>query len=86
MDSQNRAIRAVLSEMSTDRAIATIRAFRLPEKEEICIIEKEVFDLSYTQICRKYGFSPEVVKKARRRAFEKIADAIVYEKERARGG
>ncbi|NCE63750.1 hypothetical protein D1159_03945 [Pseudoflavonifractor sp. 524-17] len=86
MNSQNRAIRALLSSMSTDRAIDTIRAFRLPEKEEICLIEKEVFDRSYTQICREYGFSPEAVKKARRRAFEKIVDAIAYEKERARGG
>lgn len=85
MNSQHQAIRALLSEMSTDRAIDTIRAFRLPEKEEICLIEKEVFDLSYTQICDKHGFSPEVVKKARRRAFAKISDAIAYEKEKAQG-
>ena len=85
MDSQHRVIRAILSEMSTERAIDYIKAFRLPEREEICIIEKEVNDLSYVQICNKYGFSPETVKSARRRAFSKILDAISYINERAQG-
>lgn len=85
MDRQHRVIRAILSEMSTERAIDYIKAFRLPEREEICIIEKEVNDLSYVQICDKYGFSPEAVKNARYRAFVKILDAIAYRNERAQG-
>ncbi len=85
MNSQRRAIRALLGTMSPQRATDYIKAFRLPEREEICIIEKEVNDLSYTQICRKHGFSPEVVKTCRRRAFSKIADGIEYAKMESRG-
>lgn len=85
MDSQHRAIRALLSTMSYDRAIDFIHAFHLPEKEQICIIEKEINDLSYPQICDKYGFSPEVVKMARRRGFAKIVDGIAYWEKKSRG-
>jgi len=48
-------------------------------------MEKEVHDLSYVQICRKYGFSPEMVKTTRKRAFAKMVDAIEYRKEKRRG-
>lgn len=68
--------------MCHDRAVDYIKAFHLPEKEEICLIEKDVNDLSYTQICKKHGFSPEVVKQSRRRAYAKIADGIEYMKEK----
>lgn len=81
MNSQHRAIRALLSEMSAERATDYIRAFRLTEREELCIMEKEVHDLSYAQICRKYGFSPELVRNTRRKAFAKMVDAIQYCKE-----
>lgn len=82
MDSRNRAIRALIREMSPWRAEDYIRAFRLPERETVCLIERDVNDLSYAQICDKYGFSPETVKEARRRAYGKISDAIEYEKSR----
>lgn len=85
MDSQHRSIRAILSTMSEERATDYIRAFHLTEREEICIMEKEVHDLSYTQICRKYGFSPETVKNTRKKAFAKMADAIEYRKEKRLG-
>lgn len=84
MNRQHKAIRALLSEMSPERAVDFIKAFGLPEKEETCIIEKEVNDLSYTQICEKYGLSPETVKESRRRAFKKITDAIEYRKQKDR--
>lgn len=48
-------------------------------------MERDVNDLSYTQICEKYGFSPEVVKKSRRRAYSKISDAIEYARKEGRG-
>ena len=82
MNSNHRAIRALITSMSPERAVDFIRAFHLPEKEETCIIEKEVNDLSYTQICRKHGMTPETVKNARARAFAKIADALQYREER----
>jgi DNA-binding CsgD family transcriptional regulator len=66
--------------MSEERATDYIKAFHLTEREEICIMEKEVHDLSYVQICRKYGFSPEMVKTTRKRAFAKMVDAIEYRK------
>lgn len=50
------------------------------------MIEKDVNDLSYTQICKKHGFSPEVVKQSRRRAYAKISDGIEYMKEKSREG
>ncbi len=84
MDSRNRAIRSLIREMSPWRAEDYIQAFHLPEKETICLIERDVYDLSYTQICEKYGFSPEAVKESRRKAFRKIADAIAYERSRER--
>lgn len=85
MNSRHQAIRALLSSMSYQRAVDFIEAFHLPEKEQICIVEKEVNDLSYTQICDKYGFSPEAVKAERRKAFAKIVDGIAYREEKGRG-
>jgi len=84
LNSQHRAIRALLKSMAPRRATDYIKAFHLPEREEICIIEREVNDLSYTQICEKHGFSPEFVKDSRRRAFSKIADDLEYT-QKARG-
>lgn len=85
MDSRNRSIRALISEMSPWRAEDYVKAFRLPEKEQTCILEKDVYDLSYVQICEKHGFSPEVVKEARRRGYAKIADGIRYMQEKGQG-
>lgn len=82
MNSQHKAIRALIREMSPRRAEDYIRAFHLPGKETTCLIERDVNDLSYVQICEKHGFSPEVVKESRRKAYAKIADALEYEKSR----
>lgn len=70
--------------MSPKRAIDYINAFGLPEKEKTCIVEKDVNDLSYTQIWDKYGYSHEVIKNARQRAYAKIADGIAYREEASR--
>lgn len=85
MNSQHRAIRALISEMSLERLMDYMEAFGLSEKEQICVVEKDVRDLSYTQICQKHNLSPEAVKEARRRAYAKIADGIAYRKEQGRG-
>lgn len=85
MNSQHRAIRALVSEMSLERLTDYMNAFGLSEKEKICIVDKDVLDLSYVQICRDHGFTPEVVKEARRRAYAKIADGIAYRQEKSRG-
>lgn len=85
MNSKHRAIRALVSEMSLERLTDYMNAFGLSEKEKICIIEKDVRDLSYPQICGKHGFTPEVVKEARRRGYAKISDGIAYREEKGRG-
>lgn len=85
MNSHHRAIRSILSSMSEERAYDCIKAFHLTQREEICILEKEVHDLSYTQICLKYGFSSETVRNTRRKAFAKMVDAIAYREEKRRG-
>lgn len=84
MNSQHRAIRALVSEMSLERLKDYMNAFGLSEKEQICIVEKDVLDLSYVQICNDHGFTPEVVKEARRRGYAKISDGIAYRKEKGR--
>lgn len=84
MNSQHKAIRALISEMSPERAIDYIEAFGLPEKEKLCIIENDINDLSYVQISEKHRISLESIKEARQRAYKKIADAIEYQKEKGR--
>lgn len=85
MNSQHRAVRALISSMSLERLTDYMEAFGLSEKEQICIVEKDVLDLSCQQIADKHSFSPEVVKEARRRGYAKIVDGIAYRKEKGRG-
>lgn len=84
MNSQHRTIRAIVSEMSLERLTDYMDAFGLSEKEKTCIVEKDVLDLSYPQICEKNNLTPEVVKEARRRGYAKISDGIAYRKEKGR--
>lgn len=85
MNSRHRAIRALIQKMSLERLTDYMTAFGLSEKEKTCIVEKDVLDLSYTQICQKHNFSPDTVKETRRRAYAKIADGIAYREEKGRG-
>lgn len=85
MNSQHRAIRALVSEMSLERLTDYMVAFGLSEKEQLCIVEKDVRDLSYVQISEKHSISTDEIKKARRRAYAKICDGIAYRKEKGRG-
>lgn len=75
MNSQHRAIRALLQSMAPRRAIDYIQSFDLPELEEIILIECDVRRRSYASLCPA-GYSEKVIKDAKRRAYAKIADAI----------
>lgn len=76
MNSQHRAIRALIMSMSPRRAIEYIQAFELPRDEELFLIECDVRGLSYAQAAEKFHATPEVIKRRRQRAYSKIADEI----------
>lgn len=76
MNSQHRAIRALLSTMSPRRAIAYVKAFDLPEEEERFVIEIDVRGKSYTQAATEFCTTPEAIKRRRQRAYRKIVDAV----------
>lgn len=75
MNSQHRAIRAMLRSMSPRRAAEYIKAFGLPESEEALLLAIDVHRQNYTQLM-ELGYSPECIKRARRRAYGKIADEL----------
>lgn len=74
MDANHKEIRAQLSAMSPRRAIDMIHSYDLPPDESACLIECDVRGRSYVQVCESLHLSPEAVKRARRRAYAKIAD------------
>lgn len=78
MDSQHKAIRALLTTMAPNRAIGYIKSFNLPEEEEYCLIECDVKRKSYSQLVTDNDkpFSPEVIKKRKNSAYAHIADQI----------
>lgn len=76
MNSQHRAIRALLSSMSPRRAVSYIQSFQLRQDEEAVLIECDVRGLSYVQAADKLHLTPEVIKRRRQRAYSKIADEI----------
>jgi DNA-binding NarL/FixJ family response regulator len=73
MNSQHKAIRALLTSMPPRRAIDYIKAFELPYEEEYCIIQREVRCQSVQEIAMALNLSPETVKERRKQAFQKIA-------------
>ena len=75
MNKEHKAIRTKLSTMAPKRAKAYIQSFELPPDEEYCLIQCDVRRQSYTQVSGQMNVSPEYIKKCRRRAFAKIADA-----------
>ena len=78
MNSQHRAIRALLQSMSPRRAKEYIQAFDLPNEEQLFLIECDVCGLSYVQAAAKYSTTPEVIKRRRRKAYSKIVDELNY--------
>lgn len=79
-NSQHKEIRALISVMAPKRAVSYIKSFGLPTDEENCLIECDVRDLSCIQAAQSLSMSPEQIKRARQRAFRKIADACRDEK------
>lgn len=76
MNSQNRAIRALLSTMGPRRAESYIRAFDLQEDEAQYIVEREAMRKSIQQIADFHNVSQETVKRRRKSGFQKIADQL----------
>ena len=76
MNSQHRAVRALLQSMSPRRAEAYIRSFRLPQEEELFVLECDVRGKTYVQAARDNAVTPESIKRLRQRAYRKIADEI----------
>lgn len=76
MNSQHRAIRALLSSMSPRRAVDYVQSFQLRPDEEAVLIECDVRGLSYIQAGDKLHLSPDAIKDRKRRAYSKIADEI----------
>ena len=76
MNSQHKAIRALLSTMAPKRAVAYIKSFELPEDEEFFLIECDVRKKSYVQASMENNVSPEVIKSRKSRAYAHIADQI----------
>lgn len=76
MDSQHKAIRALLCTMAPKRAISYIQSFQLPEEEERYLIQCDVYDKSYDQVSDEFSTTRSVIRDRRRKAYSKIADAI----------
>lgn len=85
MNSQHRAIRALLNSMSPRRAIDYVQSFQLRPEEEAVLLECDVRGLSYVQAADKLHLSLEVIKERKRRAYSKIADEINYSRQESRG-
>lgn len=76
MDKMHRQIRAELRGMAPRRAVEFVMSFDLPDEEAVCVIECDVRQKSYTQLAQQLFVSPELIKRRRRSAYHKIADAM----------
>lgn len=76
LNSQHRAIRALLSSMSPRRAVDYVQSFQLRPDEEAVLIECDVRGLSYVQAAGKLNLSPDTIKRRRQSAYSKISDEI----------
>lgn len=76
MNSQHKAIRALLTTMSPNRAIEHIKSFHLRADEENFLIETDVYGKSLVETAMDYNVCPETVRNKRKSAYIKIADEI----------
>ena len=81
MNSQHRAIRALLSSMSPRRAAEYIRSFELQPEEELYLLECDVRRKSYVEAAEDNHTTPEVIKRRRQRAYAKISDELNHRSE-----
>lgn len=83
MNSQHKAIRALLTTMSPNRAIGYIKSFNLRKDEENFLIEIDVYGKSIVAASMDYNVCVDTVKKKRKSAYLKIADEINHTKTEA---
>lgn len=76
MNAQHKAIRALLRTMAPTRAIQYIKAFDLPEEEELYLIECDVRRRSQVKVAEDNITTVEVIKDRKASAYAHIADAI----------
>lgn len=81
MNSQHKAIRAMLQSMSPRRAKELIKSLQLRPLEESVLVECDVNGLSYVQVSHKLHLSTDEIKRHKQRAYAKIADELNYQKE-----
>lgn len=76
MDTQHKAIRALLSSMAPTRAEEAVRLVGLPPDEETAVLAVDVHGQSCLQAAALLHVSVDGLAKIRRRAYAKIADEI----------
>ena len=76
MDTQHKAIRALLSSMAPTRAEEAVRLVGLPPDEETAVLAVDVHGQSCLQVAALLHVSVDGLAKIRRRAYAKIADEI----------
>lgn len=76
MDTQHKAIRALLSSMAPTRAEEAVRLVGLPPDEEAAVLAVDVHGQSCLQVAELLHVSVDGLAKIRRRAYAKLADDI----------
>ena len=76
MDTQHKAIRALLSSMAPTRAEEAVRLVGLPPDEETAVLAVDVHGQSCLQAAALLHVSVDGLAKIRRRAYAKLADDI----------
>lgn len=74
MDTQHKAIRALLSSMAPTRAEEAVQLVGLPPDEEAAVLAVDVHGQSCLQAAALLHVSVDGLAKIRRRAYAKIAD------------
>lgn len=76
MNTQHKAIRALLTTMAPKRAAEYIKSFDLPDEEALFLLECDVRRKTYIKAADDNHTTPEVVKRRKMSAYAHIADAI----------
>lgn len=76
MDTQHKAIRALLSSMAPARAEEAVRRVGLPPDEESAVLAVDVHGRSCLQVAEQLYVSVDTVKRLRRSAYQKLQDEI----------
>lgn len=74
MNSEHKALRAMLSGMASKRAEQAVRLVGLPADEETAVLAVDVHGQSCIQTADRLHVSVDGLAKIRRRAYAKIAD------------